>query len=324
MPEPTEAKHARKRRWMRVSLRTFLVFVTLVGVGLGAWIIPSLSQRQSVRGIENMGGEVVYNNDLVDPVTGDPISQLRPPKWLVETLGIDFFYSVTDVRVSGFRWRKNPPPFELDGFVSHLERLPKCRSLNLSMVGLLDDDIAKLAPLAGQLESLSIREVWPGNARGPGLVHIKDWPHLKSLAFRCRYFESLDLTSLSTCPKLEELSLGNGRLEEKDFAEIAKCQQIATLGLGNCSFKGPHLELLRKLKSLKRLYLTNCAPRVVIESWTITPDGKRITNVADGFDFEAADPQFITPFEEGFPTDRYNDWKKRTLPNVSVFELFLS
>ena len=205
------------------------------------------------------------------------------------------------------------------------------------MIGLGDDDIAKLAPLAGQLESLLISE--SRGEYGSGLIHIKNWPHLKSLQLYCyTHGQSLDLTSLSTCPKLEQLTLGRAewvpvgkrcssrRLQESDFVEIAKCQGITKLSFSDCSFEGVHLVLLQKMESLKSLSLFNCAPRLATDSrrgvpWRIPLNEKPVPTIG-AFDFDAYHPNSIASFEEAFPTDHYNDWKKRILPEVEILRRF--
>lgn len=333
MPKPAEPKQNRKRSWMRVSLRTFLVFLTLLCMSLGCWIVPSVRQRQAVLAIESMGGKVGYDFTL----EGDTSFQ-GPPKWLFDWLGTDFFYSVKRVRVSHFpeSFGNAPrPTLELNGLVSHLERLPKCRSLELDWVGLRAGEIAELAPLADQLESLSIRE--NNGDYGSGLVHIKDWPRLKSLELSCDTgFQSLDLTGISTCPKLEQLMLNRVAcgwvpssrrtrrsrehlLEESDFIEIAKCQQIKRLRLSNCSFEGNHLALLQNLNSLKSLSLRNSAPRFAPHAWKELFIGEKdVPNPTDSYDFDAVSPDYA--LKKGLPTDSYNVWQKRILPNVEFLE----
>jgi len=304
-----------------VSLRTFLVFVTLLGVTLGTWIIPSLNQRQAVRAIESMGGEVVYDIEPRDPTKEDGAFKIRTPSWLVDGLGNDFFYSVKKVRYNGYGWPKCRPPLNLDVLVLHLKRFPKCCSLELSFAGVRDDDIAKLTPLAGQLEFLGILEFKSEYACGSGLVHIKDWPRLKSLWFKCLKFQSLDLSSLSTCPKLEVLSLSGevdgGKLEETDFTEIAKCQGITRLHLSKCSFKGSHLAQLQSLKSLETLILLDCRPRVASEPSATARGEKQVSSQSTGsFDFE----QDGSSSSYEFPIERYHEWRKRILPDVEIYE----
>ena len=53
-----------KRRWMQVSLRTMLVFVTMLCVALSVSVVPHERQRRAVKAISALGGTVAYNGDL--------------------------------------------------------------------------------------------------------------------------------------------------------------------------------------------------------------------------------------------------------------------
>ena len=100
-----------------------------------------------------MGAEVTYST----------YSSIKiAPLWLVETLGDDYFGSVTSIRVSGFGWHSEKPenPFDVSKLCSSLSKIPSCKKLSLEMVGLTDDGIAKLEPISNQIEELSLREVW--------------------------------------------------------------------------------------------------------------------------------------------------------------------
>ena len=49
-----------KRRWLQFSIRTVLLLVTLLCVGLSLWIAPAERQRRAVTAIETLGGAVVF------------------------------------------------------------------------------------------------------------------------------------------------------------------------------------------------------------------------------------------------------------------------
>lgn len=306
MSDPKKPKI--NRRWMRISLRFFLVLFALFSLGLAYWVRPALDQRRAVKDIKSMGGKVIYDTTRIDPEQ----VVLRRPGWLERKLGIDFLCPATEVRISGAKWDNRKRPFDFSELAACLKRLPKLRSLEFNEAGLWDKDLAEIATCSDRLESLSISDSDSVSSCGAGLVHIKNWPRLTSLRFECDYYRSLDLSSLSTCPLLDELWIGAGKLGEKDFVAIASCTELVELNLGSCSFDGEHLRHLQKASSLKSLVLTNCAPRYMPSG---LPDGEQ-----GSYHFKGGDPSYVPPIAEEFR--RYGEWQEQILPGVSYHQLF--
>ena len=53
-------------RWLRFSLRTLLVVVTVLGVWLGVQVNPVRKQRNAVAWIQEVGGTVTYDYEIGD------------------------------------------------------------------------------------------------------------------------------------------------------------------------------------------------------------------------------------------------------------------
>lgn len=51
------------RHWMRFSVRTGLLLVTLLCIALGTWVVPAERQRRAVIAIQALGGLVVHKED---------------------------------------------------------------------------------------------------------------------------------------------------------------------------------------------------------------------------------------------------------------------
>src|SRR4051812_16392992 len=99
MPEAA-APVARPKRRLRVSLRGLMVFVLIVGTGLGWMIHRARVQKEAVAAIERAGGDVVYDWDWANG-RRKPRPQATPPwpKWLLVHLGPDYLGNVVQVNL---------------------------------------------------------------------------------------------------------------------------------------------------------------------------------------------------------------------------------
>ena len=93
----TTAHTKLKRRFVRFSLRTLLLFMLVVCVALGWKVERTRKQRDTVAWVHQMGGSVVYDYEVDD--NGRRVPNAEPPgrKWLRNLLGIDYFDDVVEV-----------------------------------------------------------------------------------------------------------------------------------------------------------------------------------------------------------------------------------
>ena len=100
-----------KRRWLRYSLRTMLVFVLLLSVWLGWMANQAAKQRRAVELVHELGGSVVYECDVADDgptlgllptgsfieVTIDALEVTDEPAsegFFIDLIGHDWFHNV--------------------------------------------------------------------------------------------------------------------------------------------------------------------------------------------------------------------------------------
>jgi internalin A len=160
------------RRVLRFSVRVLVVFVIVVGAGLG-WIVRQAHiQRDAVAAIRKAGGYVSYSwaSDH-----GKAIPERRPwaPTWLVESIGIDFFGHVTAVELEG----SSVPAYTVLTQVGRLNRLQK-----LWLIGNFVTD-AGLVHLK-RLTKLDWLDLGGTGVNDVGLEHLKGLTNLKSLSLR--------------------------------------------------------------------------------------------------------------------------------------------
>jgi hypothetical protein len=91
-----------KRRWLRFSVRTLLVTVTIFCVWLG-WNLSELRQRRSVRQYINANGGAVFNGEPKEPWNKLPLSWAMLGEEPVNYVGVPAEFSDED-RMRIMRW----------------------------------------------------------------------------------------------------------------------------------------------------------------------------------------------------------------------------
>ena len=91
----TPSSKRRARRFLQFSLRSLLVFVLLVSIGmswLGVKLERARRQREAAEAIRGLGMEVSYDHNYHPSCTGP-----SAPKWARAIFGDDFFSDVVSV-----------------------------------------------------------------------------------------------------------------------------------------------------------------------------------------------------------------------------------
>jgi hypothetical protein len=78
---------------MKLTIRTFLIVITAIGIWLGVLTDKAQRQRRAVTRIREMGGWVAYDWQTTPHLTSHPPG----PTWLRAMVGDDFFQEVTVV-----------------------------------------------------------------------------------------------------------------------------------------------------------------------------------------------------------------------------------
>ncbi len=122
-----------RRRWLQVSLRTFLVLMLLVSIGLG-WLGTAIQRgrerRNAVLAIIELGGNVSYQ---------EPSNFLQRSDWLRKSLGDELLLDVESVSLTY--------PRNSDADLVHLKGLTKLKTLGLHYTQVSDAGLVHLCSI---------------------------------------------------------------------------------------------------------------------------------------------------------------------------------
>jgi hypothetical protein len=195
-----------------------LVFVTLVGVGLGYWTHRARQQRRIVERIEQGGGMVCYERD--GPTAPEPRNFVV--EWLATVLSRDYLEGVTTAAVHDHE------------LVRDLAALQGLETLIVVDEQLRDEDLLELARCK-ELQLLQIGDGRFSQSRWQledrSLQLIARLPNLQSAHLCGTNFTGKGIDALASSPKLKYLNIGScaGSVRASDFEKIKRLGRIQSL-----------------------------------------------------------------------------------------------
>jgi hypothetical protein len=143
-------------------------------------------QRNAVQALEQLRSAVFYSYrfDASHKIVLTP-PEPPLPRWLVELFGIDFFFSVEEIKLTGND--------VTDYHLRHIRELPNVARLSISGCDVTDAGMAHLGSLRG-LEELELTLV-PVSASG--LLTLGQLPKLRSIRVSSTYVRESDLDDLA-------------------------------------------------------------------------------------------------------------------------------
>jgi hypothetical protein len=259
---PLSRAWTRLRRRARLSVRVLMVFVLLIGGGLG-WLVHSARvQREAVEAIKLAGGWVLYEWE-------EPPRKSPWPKWLYDALGQDFLDRVTEASFVGVEHELDDSVLAQFGRLSHLETLSigSCKSMtDARMVHL--NKFTQLRMLV--LEACSIQ--------GEGLRHLAKLTHLESLQMPQTAPTDSDLAWLEHLTGLKKITLSGKRLSDAGLRHLAGLTRLELLNIRGGSISSRGLSYLGGLTRLEILELS--------QTRVDTLDGLRSMTALEHLDLE--------------------------------------
>jgi hypothetical protein len=239
----------RKRRWFQFSLRTLLVFVVLIGCGLG-WLGVKVQkgrrQKAVVDAIVKSGaGLVTYDYEFDSQGRRVPNPAPPGPKWLQSLLGVDFFQRVDSVIYYG-----DYPVVAAD--LECIKDLPQLRALHV--LGRQRMPVAAFKPLAvlTELETLHLNDPELTDAE---MEYFKALTHLTMLDLRSSRITDAGLESLRGLTRLEVLDLRGAQVTDDGLERIKGLTQLTDLDLTGTLVTDAGLKYLENFTQLKDLQL---------------------------------------------------------------------
>lgn len=235
-----------RRRWMRFSLRTFLLVLTALSIWLGVKVNQARRQKEAVAALKALGTRFYYahQKDEAYPHGINPGHELVVPGWLDELAGYDFFRTVISVQVSS-------PVSDED--LSHLAGLPHIERLYVTGFGKNVSD--------WELDQLRRpdRLIAPGtrgnNVSDAGLAHLRRPDRLITFGASDTLIGDGFVKRLQGATRLERLELGWSRITDEGLLAIRNLRKLKQLYLWGTKITDGGMAALRNMTALERLEL---------------------------------------------------------------------
>jgi hypothetical protein len=234
----------RWRRFFRLSLRTLLLVLVLLGVWLGVTFNRVREQRAAVARIQQLGGSVQYAHDL-DAIRRKIKKPVLPgPAWLRRLLGPEIFQDVVWIRLSNTA--------VTDADLRLVGKLRSVAQLELSFTNVSDAGLYELRRCR-RLKWLDLNET---KVTSDGLRHLAAMPDLAGLMLSRTEVGDEGMACLSSHRQLAHLGLEETRVTSKGIEHLRGCSALSDLFLSNTSVDDAAVETLSSLRNLTSLILT--------------------------------------------------------------------
>ena len=246
-----------KKRWLRISLRTFLVLVTCVAITVAWFAHFAQSRRAAFAAIRQAGGDIQMES-------GDPS---RLEKWF----GSELFGTVRKVDL-----RKAKAD---NALLAHVGVLKELRRLDLSNADIDDAGLQLVMHLPLQelwlqetsitdasaaslskMNSLDFLQLNATSLSDVFLEQLEPLPELEDLGLRGTQVTGAGMKNLSRHPKLKKLDVYSTAVGDSGVAHLVDCQSLTDVGLSLTKVTNATFQYLDKLPNLTGADLTANRP----------------------------------------------------------------
>jgi hypothetical protein len=186
---------AHKLRWFQYSLRSLMLLVLLVSLGM-SWVAVRMKRTrqedEAVEEIRKLGGYALYDYQFSH--SGNPFDP-PGPTWLRHLLGENFFAAVVEVNLTSSSLT--------DAGLEHLKGLTQLRTLNLIGTPVTDAGLEHLKGLT-QLEELDLCGT---EVTDTSMEYLKGLRQLRTLCLFGRPITDAGLVRLMGLARLQTLDL---------------------------------------------------------------------------------------------------------------------
>jgi hypothetical protein len=223
-------------RYLRFSLATLFLVVTVFGLALAPWVNRVHLQESVIADVRRLGGQVWFEHDQSG---GKP----KGPAWLQAWLGEEYFRSVNRIHLE-----EAPVSDEL---IKRIARLPEVTQLSLRQDKLTDDSLRPL----GRMRKLQALSIGFNPITDQGLAHLAGLQELAFLDLCVTEVTDDGLKQLQGLPKLWRLELFADKITNEGAATLAEMPGLGGLDLADTQITRAGLEPLSRLANLTDLRL---------------------------------------------------------------------
>jgi hypothetical protein len=245
-----------KKRWLRYSLRTGLIVVTLLCVWLAFESIRARRQKAAVEQIAAHAGVAIFDYEFDDKDQRIKDAQPPGPEWIRKAVGDDYFRKVKVVDLSYGSRRRESGQAEVvdDDALAIFAHLTDVTTVEISNNQAITDK--GLVHLAG-LKKLQTLYLYDTRVEGDGLRHIARLPALTSLHLGYTPLTDEGLRQVGQMTQLTWLPIHNTNITDDGLKYLAPLTDLETLQLRCTDISDAGLRHLEKLPALKSISLTN-------------------------------------------------------------------
>jgi hypothetical protein len=199
----------RKRRWFQFSLRTLLIFTTIVALGSGwfrARIAKARKQRAAIEAIEKSGGMVLYDYQV--DLSGGLMPNAKPPvvSWPWTLFGRDCYLPVAEAVLRS------------DHEINYLDELNELRVLRLDGYVVADGGLSPATEIRPRLTDA-------------GLATIEGLSHLKELDLQSTDLGDTGIKRIAKLRRLRSLELSDTKITDAGLENLKELSQLQELYL---------------------------------------------------------------------------------------------
>ena len=239
MIDPSPRRTLRQRPRTRMNLRVLLLVICVLAIWMGAFIRNVKLQREAVAAIHRAGGSVHY--DAVYDIGNGLQRTVWAPRWLTDSLGIDFCSSVDMVSYN---------KTGADELATYLTRLTKLHTVNFSESDLSDSGLSHLGGLDLQRLILSSTK-----ATDASIHHFHGMNTLDYLDLDKTSVGDAGMAELATLPRLSFLTVSDTQVGDQGVGSIVKLPALVSLNLAGTQVGDSGALLLKSLPRLRRLQI---------------------------------------------------------------------
>jgi Leucine-rich repeat (LRR) protein len=254
------------RSWrlrLRLSVRTLMLVVLLLGGSLGWIVYRARLERDAEEAVARVGGHIQYDWQWIH---GKVMSTARP-SWLTRHLGSGYFEHIVAVsggdfddeamarlgRLDHLEWLITYPSRVTDAGMSELQTLTGLRRLQVASERATGASLASLSGMR-QLESLRLYQIRINNS---DLVHLAKLTSLEELCIESPLLTDACVAPLlSGRPNLKHLGLSGRGITDTGIGELSHHANLNRVSLMDTQISDAGIALLSRLPLLAHLDIT--------------------------------------------------------------------